>query len=123
MSVPFACGARRLDRPEPGYWRMTLVKGGPLVPAKIAWVQTLHEPGDPFNMMERSGSWYAEIAGEPVHWSLVWERRGEPISRADYDFMLDTQRWAQEHDPTNPRAAPRQKVDLMTAPLPQWRTR
>ena len=113
---------RALDRPEPGYWRIRLVKGGPLVPAMIRRVQCLHEPGDPFNPMDRSPSWYAEIDGRPVAWSRVWETRPvETITAADYAHEVDTGRWAREHAPDHPRAAPREKVDLMTMPLPQWR--
>ena len=57
---------RRMDRPEPGFWLVRLAKGAPQVPACIRVVQTLAEPGDPLNLMDRSPFIAAFIAGEPV---------------------------------------------------------
>jgi hypothetical protein len=65
-----------VDWPQPGYWMIRLVSGGPEVPACICVVQTLHEPGIPENLMERSPFLAAFILGKPAGLDEVWKRRG-----------------------------------------------
>lgn len=112
-----AMAARQIDRPCEGHWLVRLVKGGPLVPARIARVQTTHDPvtGEP---MDRSPHWHAEIAGEVVAVDDVWHRRGQPITEAEYRYRLADMAWAAEHAPTEPVARPRQRVDFATMPIP-----
>lgn len=99
--------SRRLDQPEVGHWLVRLVKGGPLVPARIIRAHTTHDPltGEP---MDRSPHWHAEIAGKVVDIEAVWHRRGEPITEAEYDDRMKS-----------PSAAPTdRRVDHMTVALP-----
>ena len=109
---------RRMDRPEPGFWLMRLAKGAPRVPACTRVVQTLAEPGDPLNLMDRSPFIAAFIAGEPVAVDDVWLRKGEPITEDEHNFRVADLLWAQQHAPDEPQASPRKRIDLMQAPLP-----
>lgn len=110
--------ARRLDRPEVGFWTVRLVSGGPAVPARIFWAQTTHEPGNPENRMERSRFLAAEIGGEVAEVDDVWLRRGTPITEAEYCFRVAEMQWAKAHAPIEPIANPRRRVDLSAMPLP-----
>lgn len=116
---------RNIAAPEPGYWMIRLVKGGPAVPAMIECRP--HEPGNPFNVLDRSprSLWHAEIDGEPADVERVWNARPVPgpddkpqITRAEYDYQVALGRHAKEYLPNHPRANPRSKIDLMTVPLP-----
>jgi hypothetical protein len=109
---------RRIDRPEPGFWMMRLVKGGPEVPAAILRVQTTHEPGEPSNQMDRSPFLVALINGEPVDLATVWERRGRPVTRAEYEFQLADGDWHRAYAPDHPKANPTKPIDTLTVPLP-----
>lgn len=109
---------RVISRPEPGYWAIVLVKGGPTVAARIFIHQTAHEPGEPENLMERSPLLSAEINGEPVAVDEVWLRRGRPITKAEHDFLVADRAWVREHAAHLPEARPTEKVDRSTIPLP-----
>lgn len=109
---------RHASQPEPGYWLVRLVKGGPRVPAAIRIVHTTREPGEESNRMDRSPFIAAFIAGDPVSIDDVWHRRGEPITEADYNFRVADVRWAQQHASDEPQTQPRKKIDLMQAKLP-----
>ena len=110
--------ARQIDRPEPGSWAVRQTKGGVEVAARIFWCG--HEPGEPTNLLERPFL-DAEINGERVPPSRVWERRGRPLSEADYRWMLADRAWAREHAPHDPAANPHQPVDWLTAPIPSFK--
>jgi hypothetical protein len=109
--------ARRIDRPEAGHWLVRLVKGGPMVPARIIRAQTTQDPitGEP---MDRPAHWHAEIGGDVVAVDAVWHRRGQPISEAEYRYRLAEMAWAKDHAPAEPIASPRARVDFSTMPLP-----
>jgi hypothetical protein len=109
---------RVIDRPEPGYWLVRLIKDGPWVPAAIVRVQTMHEPGEPDNLMERSPFLAAEIAGDTVAVDEVWQRRGQPITADEYVQRVAQIKWARQHAPHDPIANPRERIDPLTAPLP-----
>lgn len=109
---------RRMDKPECGYWLVRQIKGGPRTPASIQVVHTLYEPGEAGNRMERSPFLAAFIAGEPVALDEVWLRRGDPITKEDYEFRVADLRWSREHAPDEPQANPRKAVDLLQATLP-----
>ncbi|MDE2232541.1 MAG: hypothetical protein KGJ90_00215 [Patescibacteria group bacterium] len=78
---------RRLDKPECGYWVMTLCRGGPEVVACIIFVQTIIEEGTN-NLMDRSPFMIGVINGEIVSVDDVWTRRGRPISEEEYYARL-----------------------------------
>jgi hypothetical protein len=47
-----------------------------------------------------------EIDGGPIL------RSCEPITKANYDFMVAHQAWAADHAPDHPKASPRRAVDF-----------
>lgn len=110
---------RRTDKPTPGYFRIRRVAGGPWVGARISH----GPPRDPETgeRLDRSWFWSIEIDGELAHpphpepftagigW--VW-MTGTPITEQEYRFLLDTARYARQHDPAAPEANPREKVNL-----------
>lgn len=107
---------RQIDRPQPGYWMIRLVKGAPEVPACIQYEQTTHEPGNPENLMERSAILTARINGDVVRMDRVWLRRGRSITKAEHDFQVADARWAAKHSPGEPKANPDRPVDLNSIP-------
>ena len=109
---------RVINRPQPGYWMLRLVAGGPEVPAMIERRPT--EPGNPDNVLDRSplSLLHAEIDGAPASVDAVWERRGRAIDRAEYDYQIAIGRHAKTYLPKHPRAEPRSRIDLLTVPLP-----
>ena len=100
--------ARRMDKPEPGYWLVRLVKNGPLVPVAIIRFETRYEPD----------SLAAFIAGQRVELHEVWHRNGQPITKEDYEFRVVDQAWAKQWAPQEAQAEPEKPIDLMTTPLP-----
>ena len=82
---------RNIDAPQPGYWAMTLCKGGPDVSACIERRST--------------GFLIAKINGEVVTLSDVWEWRGRPITKEQFERMPII-------------ASPRERVDLEKLPIP-----
>lgn len=99
--------ARVIGQPQPGYWLVRLVRGGPPVPAAIMRVQTTSDP-ETGEAMERSPFLAAFIAGEPADLDAVWHRRGTPIDRAEYERRL-----------ARPGNAPAdRRIDPLTVALP-----
>lgn len=97
--------ARRVDQPEPGYFLVRLVKGGPRVAAEIT---------------HRRGLWGALVNGETcgaqhADWTraagvaAVW--LGERIDAAEYRRVL-----ALAAQPGHPNATPRRPLDLAALP-------
>lgn len=112
--------SRTLNQPEPGWWLVRLVKGGPLAAACIRVVHTTCEPGNEANDMTgtRSPFLAAFVNDEPVDMDRVWMTRGEPITEAEYKHRCAVAAWAKAHAPNDPAAKPHKRVDLMTAALP-----
>lgn len=73
--------SRRIDQPEPGYFRMRLVRKGPWVGARI-WFGVVTQ------------RLLAEVNGQPASVDDVWTS-GEMISLADYQWLMD-------HPPADP---------------------
>ncbi len=108
---------RRIDKPEPGLWAVRLRSRAVEVGARIFWCE--HEPGEPGNLLEQPFL-DAEINGERVPPSRVWERRGRAITTAEYRWMIADRKWAAAHAPHEPAATPHQPVDWLTAPIPSF---
>jgi hypothetical protein len=119
-----AFGIRQVGRPEPGFFKLRLVKGGPFVGARIEYGPT-RDPltGEP---LDRSWHYAADINGfvdqnprpEPNDdvWK-VWEF-GQRIDEAEYRFLIADREWAAKHAPELPEATPRKPVDLRQIPIP-----
>lgn len=110
--------ARGTDWPEPGYFSLRLVKGGPMVGAELTYAPPNDpETGEP---LDRSYYWSARIDGEhdPSPEPMPSERvmrvwlHGRRIDKAEYDYLTKDAEWARRFAPDDPRANPRQKVDI-----------
>lgn len=122
---------RRIDQIVPGFYEVRLVKGGPPVAARIAFLP----PDDPVTgeALDRSlrfRLWLAEREvtddGEPTRkdpatgrtrvgfldrlWNVALT--GRAIDEHRYRYLLETHSWEVEHRPDLPAANPRERVDL-----------
>lgn len=107
-----------VDEPQSGYYRRRLVKGGPWVPVKIWLIQIVDpETGE----LTQPSYFCCDVDGKPAsaedQWSYVCD---QPITRADYDHMVDVSKYAKARDPREPLADPRKKVNLMNVPFPTF---
>jgi hypothetical protein len=98
--------ARRVWPPEPGYFRLRLVKGGWPVGARIGKTE--------------DGLWQAEVDGKLHHpnWNPAYARMvsdiwhyGERIDQATYQRLIDQAAHARAHDPGHPAADPYTPID------------
>lgn len=105
-----------LNIPVVGFYQMRLVKKGPFVPVEIRDVSEREE--ETGELMEDQ-RWVAFINGEerPVEYAWPWCSKA-PISEAEYRFMVADARHAEAYRPEDPKASPRQAVDLLSAPIP-----
>jgi hypothetical protein len=98
---------RHPDSPQPGFYRMRLVRRGAWVTARI------HRMPD--------GRWQAEIDGELLGWpsedwihaeglDRIWPT-AQRITEADYSFALALKAWAQRHQPNHPCLHPTRPID------------
>ncbi len=112
--------ARQLGRPEVGFWRLRLVKGGPLVAACIRWVKTTYEPDEPSNQMAgtRSPFLAAFVNDQPVDIERVWHSKGEVIDEQTYHFMCADAAWAVTYAPNEPAARPAERVNIRQLAIP-----
>jgi hypothetical protein len=114
---------RLVGHPEPGWYRVRLVRGGPWVPARIV-LEPTPDPWFPENPMDRPCYWSTVVNGEPsklteiVPGKDVWRIHewGERIDKETYDLMVEQAAWDKRYDPASPLANPDKRVDLSTAP-------
>lgn len=109
---------RAILAPEPGFFRMRLVRYGPFVGARI-WRPCPIEISvrEPWQAIDRWPPLDAEIDGEPAQVLRVW-LYGDTISELDFLVLTESSRWARAYQPTNPIAEPRKAVDRSTMPMP-----
>ncbi len=97
--------------PQPGFWLTTAVKGGPLVPSCIRWIETTAEPGNPDNDM--AGTRSPHLAGFILHEAVsverVWFHNSRAITEEEYHRWMA--RWDGELV-----LNPKRRVDLLTLP-------
>lgn len=96
---------RRVDVPEPGFYRAKMVRNGPWVGA--------------FVKQDERGMWSvivngndAEVAADP--WTIAWLRDryhyADRVTQDEHDYLVATARWAEANDPNHPAANPRQPI-------------
>jgi hypothetical protein len=113
-------GPKILAQPQPGFYKLSLVKGGVLVGARITYGPTC-DP-DTGEALDRSWFFAGEINGKPdtnprpepsdaVY--MIWER-GIRITEDEFNYLIDHRAWAAQHQPHLPEADPRKPVDLRT---------
>ncbi|MCW2248264.1 hypothetical protein M2352_003898 [Azospirillum fermentarium] len=105
---------RTVDRPEPGFFKIRLVRSGPWVPARI-WNGPPHDPltGD-----ELDRSWRLQVqvfdfapAAEFSRICRVWTH-GVRIAERDYRYMRDRIAWLRANRPADPLVNPFRPVIL-----------
>jgi hypothetical protein len=112
---------RRLERPidpdlpECGFYRIVLRRGAADSGIRI-WLGHPIDPGTGEEMIDRGFAWQAELNGQRVDLWRYWPGCArEPISREEYDRLVERNRTLDDaspfYDPTRP-------VDLFAAPPP-----
>jgi hypothetical protein len=110
-----------LNRPVCGFYTMTLVKKGPLVPVEIRDVSERdYELGRPeSDYLMEDQRWIAVINGEEKAVEHAWPWCSKsPITEAEYRYLLADARHAADWRPDDPKANPRKAIDLLTSPIP-----
>ncbi len=100
-----------INEPQVGYYRRRLVRRGMWVAARIWW-----EYGE---VDEESGH---KMADDVLHCLVNGKKRNpytewlwlakEPITEAEYRFMVDDTVHAEEHRPDDPKAHPEKPIDV-----------
>lgn len=104
------------DEPQAGFYLGTLVRKGPLVPARI-W----REGEVDFVTETPTGNQILRctVAGNPRDPVIEWQKLARrPIPQAEYEFQIADGAWAREFAPSDPKANPGQPIDLLKAPPP-----
>lgn len=114
----------QLMDPEPGYFKLRRVRGGPWVPA-IIWrpcplimpepLEATPAPEEWCCPTERSRVLRARIGDQEASPDDVWAS-GRRISPKEYALRLAVRTWALTYAPAQPEANERQPVDLKTLP-------
>ena len=100
-----------INEPQEGFYRRRLVRGGPWVPARIWW-----EYGE---VDQESGH---KMDDDVLHCLVNGRRRDpyrewlwlakEPITEAEFNFMVDDAAHAKAHRPNDPKATPGKPIDV-----------
>jgi hypothetical protein len=113
--------------PVPGFYATALVKGGPRVAIRI-WYG-LPIIGD--EEQDRGPRWNVSVDGRTDRWERdegnIYRCRvafdvdrfwpycaREPITEAEYRFLVADAEWTREHAPNHPKARPHKPVDFNT---------
>ncbi|MES2903244.1 MAG: hypothetical protein V4696_03580 [Pseudomonadota bacterium] len=108
-----------VEEPVAGFYRMRLVRGGPLVGIRI-WHG---RPKDPLTgeIMDRSWRWQAEANGDPIDLDRVWPAcTGDEIASAEYDYLKRRTEHARQHDGFDPTANPRRRTNWNDSTIPSF---
>lgn len=100
--------------PVAGFYRIRLVRGGPLCAAML-WQGFGFDPdgGEPRGMW----TWRAMVNCAEVHLDRVWPYCADKgCTEAEYDYLLAVHGHAKRWTPDMPEAKPREKVDLHRTP-------
>lgn len=129
--------ALKSGQPEPGFYRMRLVKGGPWVPVRI-WLEDGERErcevcGGAGAVPEQSAEGYTGrervcsqcggdgtlLVSDQVLRAKVGDQERDPlkiwtflwdITEEEYNFLLSRARWATAHNPTAPEANPKRPI-------------
>lgn len=111
-----------IRHPQPGFFRLRVVKGGPWVGAVIWSPCPIQFPedtwacaGDDYQPLDRPRILLAEIDGKPVSPHTVWIS-GEQITAREWRYLTEGAAWDRRYDPSAPAANPRRAVDLNELP-------
>ncbi len=107
--------SRIINRPEPGFFKMRLVKNGPWVPALIYRPCPIELNPETFQAVDRVYHLEAAIDNMPVNVDRIW-LSGRRITAAEYLYLRADRAWVRQYRPDLPEANPMQSVDLNAQP-------
>lgn len=110
------------------FFRARLAKAGPFIGVSMFFGPPVID-GDE---LDRSPRWQVTVGAEttsravltlgadeiPVEVEDVLLRSVEPVTEAEWQYLVAHQTWAAEYAPNHPKADPRSAVDFNTIPLP-----
>ena len=98
-----------IGRPQPGFYRTRLVKGGPWVPVLLVVVRR-GRPDRPARLAAIVGD--DDWSRDPLQlWTWL-----HPIPEREYRYLLSISAHCREHEPWAPEANPREPIDLNRQP-------
>lgn len=101
--------------PVPGFYRRRMVRGGVWVAARI-WVEDGERDPDTNELLSDQVI-RCEVGGaqaDPIaQWSYL---AGQPITEAEFEYLMAAAAWAERHAPDAPEANPRAPIDLNSMP-------
>lgn len=112
---------RVINQPQPGYFKMRLVRKGPFVPAIIYMPCPCVPQGfaiAPCQWLEpteRSRFLIAEIDGGDAEVERVWIG-GHPIDLPEWQYLTDAAAWDRDNAPYAPATNPRRSINLNEMP-------
>jgi hypothetical protein len=106
-----AMGVRFIGEPQPGFFKLRLVRGGPWVSAAIFYPCPIEGHPEIFQWLDRPRRLAAEIDGHEADPMRVW-LHGRMIPRSEYLFLRDDAQWAKRYAPNDPKARPKEAIDL-----------
>lgn len=103
------------DVPQVGWYKRRLVKMGPWVPARI-WREraidfSTDRPGDKDELKCEVGG---AIRNAFEQWGILLNN---PVSKADFDFMMLHREWVQKYAPNEPEADEAKPIDWDKVPI------
>lgn len=102
---------RRVDQPQPGLFKLRLVRGGPWVAAEIecdalgAWTATI-------DAERRDGHPDPAQAADVFR---IWHY-GTQVDASEHAFLVERARWARIHSPDAPEANPTRAIRVGSLP-------
>lgn len=113
--------------PVEGHYATKLARNGVRVPVRI-WFGQAIIAGE---TQDRSPGWHCEIDGRTDEWERDRETgyrclvaipidrawpyvAREPVTEAEYRYLVEHAAWIREHQPDHPKANPRKAVDFHT---------
>jgi hypothetical protein len=108
-----------IEQPTEGFYRMRLVRGGPLVGIRI-WFGPPLEPWTR-EEMDRAPRWNAEVNNLHAEFDRVWPAcMRERIDEDEYRFLTDRCGWARMWDGFDPMGQPTKRVNWDDASPPSF---
>ena len=99
--------------PEPGFYKLRLVRKGPFVAARI-----VHDDATGWSVLIDGVS----FGPHPNPWAIarmhqVWPYAAA-ITEAEHDFMIAYAEWARKHSPDDPVVHPTKQINIFDLPAP-----
>lgn len=107
--------------PRVGFFKRKFIRGGPWCCARI-WVEQIvdSETGE----LLADEVMCCDVDGRPADPEEQWLHIADhPVGESEYNYLLSLSRYAKANDAREPLANPREKIDLMTMPVPEFQTR